>query len=113
MTNEQMIKGLERLIKKSDDPEGVFFYGHALTKIKNIEKCKPKLCKNCEFWVSQDKEVGGCWSKQFVYEPAEEYEGEKGSRLLYSDYEGVSADVVTEKNFGCVHFGYRIKGEDE
>ena len=57
MTNEQMIKGLERLIKKTDDPEAVFFYGHALTKIKNIEKCKPKLCKNCEFWVSQDKEV--------------------------------------------------------
>lgn len=73
-------------------------------------KEKERICKNCKYWENSDigsyygckkGEYGECSSNKFCYQESNKDEKDN---LVYWDYEGYSAGVMTGSDFGCVHF---------
>lgn len=53
-----------------------------------------KVCKNCKHWA-KDPEVpftGTCKNSKFITD------------CFYQDYEGYSIELVTDAEFGCLHW---------
>ena len=67
-------------------------------------------CKVCGYWKrhnekGKNKKFGQCKNEvNFRYEPGDipHKISEKANALIYSDYEGYSADFETGENFGCI-----------
>lgn len=72
-------------------------------------------CKNCEHWDQEfaqeymvfNKNYANCCCDKFLYEsfPDESKKSEYDNyHLIYSDSEGLYAELRTHKEFGCINF---------
>lgn len=87
--------------------------------VRNMEKeQKNKRCENCKYWIKDDGEYayndnfGYCCCRKIAYR--EDLYKELGTDLdkkeydnyyaIYSDSEGLSAELKVHKEFGCICF---------
>lgn len=77
-----------------------------------------RRCKNCKYWLedngeySYNENFGYCFCKKIEYigyiEKDNDYEVDEEEynkyNLIYSDSEGLAAELRVHKNFGCVNF---------
>lgn len=89
-----------------------------LKKIKANKELKEKRCKNCKYWLEDNGEYsyndnfGYCFCKKIGYrediEKEHDYDVDEEEynkyNLIYSDSEGLNAELRVHKNFGCVNF---------
>lgn len=86
-------------------------------KIRKTNK-ERKRCKNCKYWLEDNGEYsyndnfGYCFCKKIAYrgdiEKEHDYDVDEEEynkyNLIYSDSEGLNAELRVHKNFGCVNF---------
>ncbi len=71
-------------------------------------------CKDCKFWKQHTEPIplnrrvlihtGHCSNENLQYLTPMKPEEEKAGRLYYEDSEEYRAELMTDAEFGCIHF---------